>query len=151
MKTGVSIGGPHRRPREGQMTSGKSRLTRRWTSVLMGASGAALFGLGAPALGQESPSYSAEQAATGKTVYDRQCVLCHGAGLDDGEFGPMLRGDDFLQRWSGKSVEDLFHYISDTMPTAQPGSLSPDEYMNVLAYLLSKNGIVAATPISLAA
>jgi alcohol dehydrogenase (cytochrome c) len=133
------------------MTSGKSRSTRRWTSVLMGASGAALFGLGAPALGQESPSYSAEQAATGKTVYDRQCVLCHGAGLDDGEFGPMLRGDDFLQRWSGKSVEDLFHYISDTMPTAQPGSLSPDEYMNVLAYLLSKNGIVAATPISLAA
>jgi len=133
------------------MTSGKSRLARRWTSVLMGASGAALFGLGAPACGQESPSYSAEQAATGKVIYERQCVLCHGAGLDDGEFGPMLRGDDFLQRWSGKSVEDLFHYISDTMPTAQPGSLSPDEYMNVLAYLLSKNGIVAATPISLAA
>jgi alcohol dehydrogenase (cytochrome c) len=134
------------------MTFRKPRLSRHLKSMLMAASCSGLFALGAtPASGQESPSYSAEQAATGKTIYDRQCVLCHGAGLDDGEFGPMLRGDDFLQRWSGKSVEDLFHYISDTMPTAQPGSLSPDEYINVLAYLLSKNGIVAATPISLAA
>ena len=56
------------------------------------------------AAAQESPSYSATQAATGKTIYERQCVACHGAGLDDGEFGPMLRGDEFLLHWAGKSV-----------------------------------------------
>lgn len=124
------------------------RLAKQLKLALLGT--AALL-LAPVAHAQESPSYSAEQAAAGQKIYEKQCVLCHGAGLDDGEFGPMLRGDDFLQRWSGKSVEDLFHYVSDTMPTAQPGSLSQDEYLNVLAYLLSKNGIVAATPISLTA
>ncbi|HPI47096.1 MAG TPA: PQQ-binding-like beta-propeller repeat protein [Hyphomonadaceae bacterium] len=103
------------------------------------------------ATAQESPSYSAAQAATGKTIYERQCVACHGEGLDDGEFGPMLRGDEFLLRWAGKSVEDLFHYVQDTMPTAQPGSLSEEEYLNVIAYLLSKNTIPAGTPVSIAA
>jgi alcohol dehydrogenase (cytochrome c) len=126
------------------------RFAKQLKMALLGSACAVAAALPV-ARAQESPSYSAEQAAAGQKIYEKQCVLCHGAGLDDGEFGPMLRGDDFLQRWSGKSVEDLFHYVSDTMPTAQPGSLSQDEYLNVLAYLLSKNGIVAATPISLSA
>jgi alcohol dehydrogenase (cytochrome c) len=100
------------------------------------------------AAAQETPSYSAAQAAAGKTTYERQCVACHGAGLDDGEFGPMLRGDEFLLRWAGKSVEEFFHYVSDTMPTAQPGSLSEEEYLNVIAYLMSRNTISAGTPLT---
>ena len=96
----------------------------------------------------ETPSYSAAQATAGKTTYERQCVACHGAGLDDGEFGPMLRGDEFLLRWAGKSVEEFFHYVSDTMPTAQPGSLSEEEYLNVIAYLMSRNTISAGTPLT---
>lgn len=132
------------------MRSRTMRFAKQLKMALLGSACAVAAALPV-ARAQESPSYSAEQAAAGQKIYEKQCVLCHGAGLDDGEFGPMLRGDDFLQRWSGKSVEDLFHYVSDTMPTAQPGSLTPDEYLNVLAYLLSKNGIVAATPISLSA
>lgn len=100
------------------------------------------------AAAQETPSYSAAQATAGKTTYERQCVACHGAGLDDGEFGPMLRGDEFLLRWAGKSVEEFFHYVSDTMPTAQPGSLSEEEYLNVIAYLMSRNTISAGTPLT---
>ena len=131
------------------MRSHTMRIAKQLKLALLASACAVAAAL--PARAQESPSYSAEQAAAGQKIYEKRCVLCHGEGLDDGEFGPMLRGDDFLQRWSGKSVEDLFHYVSDTMPTAQPGSLSQDEYLNVLAYLLSKNGIVAATPISLTA
>lgn len=97
---------------------------------------------------QETPSYAPAQAAAGKTIYERQCVACHGEGLDDGEFGPMLRGDEFLLRWAGKSVEEFFHYVSDTMPTAQPGSLSEEEYLNVIAYLMSRNTISAGTPLT---
>ena len=133
----------------GQRALRSAGQVQRWTSCLRGSLVAAsVLAAGLSASAQESPSYSPAQAISGKATYERQCVACHGEGLDDGEFGPMLRGDDFLLRWGGKSVEELFHYVTDTMPTAQPGSLTEEEYLNVVAYLLSRNTIAAGPPLT---
>jgi mono/diheme cytochrome c family protein len=40
----------------------------------------------------------AEQAAAGRTSYMQNCASCHGANLDDGTFGPSLRGPEFRAR-----------------------------------------------------
>jgi alcohol dehydrogenase (cytochrome c) len=116
---------------------------------LLGAVGGALF-LSLGAWAQVSPTYSEAQAAAGKVVYDRQCKSCHGETLDDGEFGPVLRGPDFLVRWSGKSVEELFHYTVERMPVTQPGGLSEDEYINLVAFMLAGNGVYAGEALTTA-
>ena len=100
---------------------------------------------------QVSPTYSVDQSAKGKAVYEKQCALCHGPNLDDGEFGPVLRGPEFLVRWSGKSVEDLHTYTAETMPSTSPGSLSQEDYLNLVAYMMARNEIYAGPPLTLAA
>ena len=116
---------------------------------LLGAAGGALL-LSSVASAQVSPTYSQAQATAGKVVYDQQCKSCHGGTLDDGEFGPVLRGPDFLVRWSGKSVEELFHYTAERMPVTQPGGLSEEEYINLVAFMLAGNGVYAADPLTTA-
>ena len=44
----------------------------------------------------------AGQAASGRALYDQQCASCHGASLDNGEFGPPLSGEEFLQSWGNR-------------------------------------------------
>jgi len=95
-----------------------------------------------------SMTYRAEQAAAGKAVYEQHCQSCHGASLDDGEFGPPLRGSFFLSTWGGKLASELMDNITTKMPAAAPGSLSNDEYTNVFAYMMQKNTVFAG-PIAL--
>ena len=56
---------------------------------------------------------------------------------------PELFGDDFNQRWDGLSVGDLFELISVTMPQNDPGSLTAQEYVDILAYVLNGGGFPA--------
>jgi hypothetical protein len=48
-----------------------------------------------------------------------------------------------MDRWNGLSVGDLVKKIETTMPKTAPGSLMPDDYLAVAAYLLSANGCPA--------
>jgi alcohol dehydrogenase (cytochrome c) len=89
-------------------------------------------------------TYTAEQAARGKAVYEAACVACHGARLDDGALGPPLKGPQFIQKYGGKSVGALYTVASTTMPTGAPGSLGAATYADLVAYLLQSNEIVAA-------
>jgi alcohol dehydrogenase (cytochrome c) len=88
-------------------------------------------------------SYTAEQAARGKAVYDQQCVPCHGPSLDDGPLAPPLKGPAFIQKFGGKTVDVLYNLASTTMPTPAPGSLDRATYADLLAYMLQANAIVA--------
>jgi PQQ-dependent dehydrogenase (methanol/ethanol family) len=54
-----------------------------------------------------------------------------------------LAGPDFAGRWSGKHVSDLQLAVSEQMPLNAPRSLSSAEYVDIVAYLLSKNGYKA--------
>src|SRR5580692_8983202 len=112
-------------------------------------SGAALWLTGFGAVAQErsfftsgaAVSLTAAQASRGKAVYDDNCASCHGANLDDGEFGPLLRGAAFKNRWSSQSTDALFSYIATKMPPSAAGGLNDRAYADVEAYVLHANGV----------
>jgi hypothetical protein len=85
------------------------------------------------------------QASRGETLYGRHCEQCHGAGLDGDAATevPALVGDTFLQRWSGRTVDDLFVRMARSMPQLTPGSLSRAEYADLTAFLLRANSFPA--------
>jgi len=84
-----------------------------------------------------------EQATRGKLVYDNSCASCHGVNLDNGQFGPPLRGSAFKMHWASQSANALFTYIATKMPPAAPGGLGDRDYSDVEAYILSANGVPA--------
>jgi len=94
---------------------------------------------------RSAPAFTTAQAALGEKVYQSSCASCHGASLDDGAFGPALKGVTFIQKYGGKSVDGLFTVASQTMPTTAPGSLGPTVYAQIVAYVLQQNAIVAGT------
>ena len=100
-----------------------------------------LAGIGCGNSSAPKAIYTAEQATRGKDVYAGACVSCH-AGMGN-HTGPIFRA-----RWGGRSVVELYQYVSENMPKNDPGSMSPDEYASVVAYLLQLNGMPAgATPL----
>lgn len=74
-------------------------------------------------------------------TYERLCAECHGESYDGGLIGgPPLRGSVFLQRWGGRSVAPLFAYTSSQMPQGGPGTLSSQQYADLVALMLRANG-----------
>ncbi|HTW86102.1 MAG TPA: cytochrome c [Candidatus Sulfotelmatobacter sp.] len=90
--------------------------------------------------------YTAGQAATGAAVYAGKCALCHGAALEGGA-GPPLSGPNLttLGTKTHLTVGDMFGYITTNMPFNDPGSLSHDQYVAALAYILKQNGYPAGS------
>ena len=82
--------------------------------------------------------FTAEQAARGKDIYSGMCASCH-IGLGN-HTGPVFR-----TRWGGTNLGEMFGYISNNMPKNDPGTLAPDEYVAVMAYLLELNGMPAGS------
>lgn len=87
-------------------------------------------------------SFTAAQADRGKTAYLAVCVTCHGAALN-GSYGPPLAGPLFDVHWRGRSVAELWHHTHDRMPPSRPASLSAETYTDLVAYILSFNGMKA--------
>ncbi len=85
--------------------------------------------------------FTATQADRGSVLYQSFCQECHQPDLS-GAKGPALTGTDFLQRWGapGLSVADLFGFVTSLMPEYEPGSLTEQEYADVLAFILRENG-----------
>jgi len=83
--------------------------------------------------------FSDEQAARGKKLYVTSCSSCHMEGLQGADLAPALKGEDFVLRWAGFSMQEMFNTISTTMPSDDPGKLSPQVYADVVAYLLQVN------------
>lgn len=81
--------------------------------------------------------YTAEQAARGADTYASACRACH---TPESHAGPAFR-----ITWAGRQLSELFRYISELMPKNEPGTLTPREYTQVLAYLLSVNDMPAGT------
>ena len=60
----------------------------------------------------------------------------------EGAVGPALCGPAFIERsvQEGRSVDDLFFIVRTFMPYGKPGSLSKQQYVDVLAFVLKANG-----------
>jgi cytochrome c len=91
-----------------------------------------------PASTPDSPStlsgvYTDEQASRGKDVYAGSCRSCHTPASHTGA--------TFNKWWRGKQLSDLFLFVTTRMPKNDPGSLSPDDVADVMAYLLKMNAM----------
>ena len=108
--------------------------------------GAAAFFVSGSLIAQSvsTPSFTDAQATQGKTAYDRNCLSCHGANLDDGEFGPPLKGAEFRLRWGATPIDGLLGEMM-RMPPAAPGALGEDTYVQLLAFLARENGVLPGT------
>ncbi|HTT06263.1 MAG TPA: PQQ-binding-like beta-propeller repeat protein [Steroidobacteraceae bacterium] len=85
-------------------------------------------------------SYTDAQAARGRSAYTDSCAMCHGAHLDDGQFGPPVKGPMFQAQWHEQSAAALLSYLAAKMPPAAPDSLPSQTYADIGAYLLQQNG-----------
>lgn len=110
-------------------------------SLLMRLAVMSLFAI-APVGAQQNPGrstlagvYNTGQATRGGDVYAGMCKSCH--------TGATHTGVAFEKLWNGRRLSELFGYISTNMPKNEPGSLTPEEYVDVLAYLLKLNAMPA--------
>jgi mono/diheme cytochrome c family protein len=83
--------------------------------------------------------FTKEQAVRGQALYAQHCAACHGQSLEGIEMAPALSGGDFLDKWIGQTVGDLFERIRTTMPQTKPGRLARDVNVDITAYIISVN------------
>ena len=57
---------------------------------------------------------------------------------------PPLAGMDFLANWTGKTLGDLYEKTQTTMPATAPGTLTPEQTADIVAFLLSKDNYPTA-------
>jgi polar amino acid transport system substrate-binding protein len=87
--------------------------------------------------------YTADQASKGQLAYYQNCAMCHGPNLDGqpgGYSGPALKGADFADPSYDFHVKDIFNFVAKLMPAATPGSLSHEQNVQIMAFLLQQNG-----------
>lgn len=75
--------------------------------------------------------YTDEQANRGRDTYQMQCKSCHTPASHTGV--------TFASWWDRKPLSELYLFVTTRMPKNEPGSLQPDEYADVVAYLLKLN------------
>ncbi len=78
------------------------------------------------------------------TQYAQSCAICHGSRMQ-GATGPALAGANAR----ASSIGDFFGYVTTRMPQGTPGSLTHDQYVDIMAYILQMNGYTASgTPLT---
>jgi mono/diheme cytochrome c family protein len=87
----------------------------------------------APPTGPLAPEYTTVQAGRGLAVFTNVCSTCHGRN----EF----TGQMFALTWRAEPLAALFEHVSTNMPQDRPGSLTPQQYIDVVSYILQLNGI----------
>lgn len=93
------------------------------------------------ATGASSISFTSSQKSHGEKQFAQSCAACHGDHLEGGA-GPALTGPTFetLSKKVGANVGDIFTYMTTNMPLNEPASLTHDQYVNIMAFILSQNG-----------
>ncbi len=84
--------------------------------------------------------YTEAQAEAGKAIFMHTCTTCHGTHLE-GKSAPPNAGTVFLNKahlldWT---VGNLRTLVVSSMPLSNPGSLTPQQYAEVLAFLLASD------------
>jgi len=85
------------------------------------------------------PDTIGELADIGAKIFSNRCARCHGAS-GQGIIGPALIGGTAnLSKF--ETADGIYSYISLAMPMDAPGTLTTDEYTQVLGFLLVQNGL----------
>ncbi len=92
------------------------------------------------------PLTDTESLALGKTIWDANCVACHGA-YGEGGVGPNLTDDYWLH---GNSIKDIFKTIKYGVPEkgmiAWKSQLRPADMHRVASYILTLHGTNPPNP-----
>jgi mono/diheme cytochrome c family protein len=109
----------------------------RFASIALIATAGWLASVAVGVLGAQAPParasqgvYTKAQAGRGSRTYAEVCVDCHSLG--------RFRGVDFAGKWADKPLSTLYTAVK-SMPKDEPGTLDPQEYADLVAYLLSIN------------
>lgn len=79
--------------------------------------------------------YTAAQASLGEETYAMMCTGCHTQAAH--------MGDVFVSNWAGRPISEFYGFISSAMPKNEPGTLTPEEYASIVAYILKLNRMPA--------
>ena len=80
--------------------------------------------------------YTDVQADRGTKLFGQSCSGCHETDRFVGEQ---------MKPWMGQTAYDLFTAVRLTMPEEKPGSLTRQEYADILAYIFKLNGFKAGS------
>jgi mono/diheme cytochrome c family protein len=91
--------------------------------------------------------FTVEQSARGEAQYLKTCKKCHKKDLsgDLHEDVKPLVGDKFRTEWAKWTVGDMFEFLTTDMPPKAKDrrKVSAENYADILAYILEKNGFPA--------
>ena len=93
--------------------------------------------------------FTQAQAERGKPLYAQHCASCHGQSLEGTPSSP-LAGERFMAKWNDRTLDELYYITKLQMPYGKPDSLSVQQYLDIVAFMLASNGY-AAGPRELAA
>jgi mono/diheme cytochrome c family protein len=89
-----------------------------------------------------TPPTVGEAAAAGEPVFASHCAGCHGVTGGGGRAPAIIGASAHLEKYN--TAQGLLDYVSTAMPANTPGSLSHQDYLNVVSYLLVQNDDVSA-------
>src|SRR5688572_15074243 len=119
------------------------RLTRcsNWMFLFVVAVLVAFLFSSAAVTAQEDGVFTIGQARRGQNLYEKRCASCHGVQLTGGS-AAALSGSRFIAKWGqGKHNVDELYYITRTqMPYGAAGTMTRQQYIDVVAYILKVNG-----------
>lgn len=86
--------------------------------------------------------YSKAQADAAKPKFDKLCSECHAFTVAEKkqEKDLPLGDEPFLKKWEGRSLDELLTLIVTTMPNDGSAVVNDDEALDLLAYMLQRNG-----------
>jgi mono/diheme cytochrome c family protein len=93
-----------------------------------------LVAAAAPVVGGRSVMdrvYTSRQAARGQELFETVCVECHTPDYFTGEK---------MAEWKNRPIGEIYQFSSTMMPANAPGTLAPQDYIDVIAYWLRQNG-----------
>ena len=127
----------------GKMTEGPAAPKRGEAARRRIGAAAVILAVGVGAAAQNtsvwSGVYTEEQAKRGEVVSNKLCTSCHGPELSGGEAGPTLVGLEFTGNWNNLTVLDFYDRVHTTMPADAPGTLTPQQASDVIAYIFKLN------------
>jgi len=92
--------------------------------------------------------YTEDQATKGALAYYQNCAMCHAPLLDGqsaGYSGPALKGSEFADPSYDFHLSDIFNFVAKLMPAATPGSLTHEQDVEIMAFILKQNGYPAGS------
>jgi S-disulfanyl-L-cysteine oxidoreductase SoxD len=87
--------------------------------------------------------YTQAQAERGREAYTQHCAGCHHDDLSGSNIAAPLAGTRFIDAWREDTLSSLFDQMVKTMPRDAPSTLPPAVYADIVAFVLSFNGLPA--------